>query len=44
MIRTTSKLRSSNMKGKLTRQRGGALPEILAIVLPILGGLIKSVI
>ena len=44
MIKTTSKLRSNNIKGKLTRQRGGALPAILATVLPILGGLIKSVI
>ena len=44
LIRSTSKLKSSNIKGKLTRQRGGALPAILATVLPILGGLIKSVI
>ena len=44
MIKSTSQLRSNNIKGKLTRQRGGALPAILATVLPILGGLIKSVI
>ena len=44
MIKSTSQLRSSNIKGKLTRQRGGALPAILATVLPILAGLIKSVI
>ena len=43
-IKSTSQLRSNNIKGKLTRQRGGALPAILATVLPILGGLIKSVI
>ena len=44
MIKSTSQLRSKNIKGNLTRQRGGALPAILATVLPILGGLIKSVI
>ena len=38
MIKSTSQLRSNNIKGKLTRQRGGALPAILATVLPILGG------
>lgn len=44
MIRSTSKLRSSSIKGKLTRQRGGSLASILTTVLPILGGLIKAVI
>ena len=41
MIKSTSQLRLSNIKGKLTRLRGGALPAILATVLPILAGLIK---
>ena len=44
MINSTSKLKSSRIKGKLTRQRGGALSAILATVLPILGGLIKAIV
>ena len=44
LIRSASQLKSSNIKRKLARQRGGALPAILATVLPILSGLIKSVI
>ena len=44
MIKSASRLKNNNIKGKLTRQRGGALPAILATVLPILGGLIKAVI
>ena len=44
LIRSASKLRGKDIKGKLTRQKGGALGSILATVLPILSGLIKGIL
>lgn len=44
LIRSTSKLPINSIKGKLTRQKGGALGTILSAVLPIIGSLIKGFI
>ena len=44
LIRSASKLHGDDIKGKLTRQRGGALGTILSAVVPIIGGLIKSIL
>ena len=43
LIKSTSKLNGNNIKGKLTRQKGGALGTILSAVLPVIGGLIKGI-
>ena len=44
LIRSTSKLNSKSIKGKLTRQRGGSFQQILSTILPILGAAIKTFI
>lgn len=44
LIRSTSELNRHSIKGKLTRQRGGALPAILSTILPILGAVVKAVL
>ena len=44
LIRSTSKLNSKSIKGKLTRQRGGSFQQILSTILPILGTVIKTFI
>ena len=44
LIRATSRLNSKSIKGKLTRQRGGSLQQILSTILPILGTVIKTFI
>lgn len=44
LIRSTSKLHGNDIKGKLSRQKGGALGTILSAVLPIIGGLLKSIL
>ena len=44
LIRSTSKLGTRAIKGRLVRQRGGSLPKILSTILPIVGAIVKSVI
>ena len=44
LIRSTSGLRGSSIKQKLIQQRGGALSTILSAVLPVIGGLIQSIL
>ena len=44
LIRSTSRLNSKSIKGKLTRQRGGSLQQILSTILPILGTVVKAFI
>ncbi len=44
LIRSTSGLKNTHIKGKLVRQKGGALSTILATVLPIIGGIVKSIL
>ncbi len=44
LIRSTSELNNRGIKDKLVRQKGGALPAILSTVLPIIGGIIKSIL
>lgn len=43
LIKSTSKLRGTDIKGKLMRQRGGALGAILTAVLPVIGRLLKGI-
>ena len=44
LIRSASKLKGNDIKGKLTKQRGGALGAILTAALPLIGGLLKSIL
>ncbi len=44
LIRSASGLKNTHIKGKLVRQRGGSLSAILSTVLPIIGGLVKSIL
>ena len=44
LIRKTSGLKASNIKGALVKQRGGALSTILSAVLPALAGLVQSIL
>ena len=44
MIRSTRGLKGTKMKKKLIAQRGGALATILSTVLPLIGGLVQSLI
>ena len=44
LIRTASKLKGNDIKGKLSKQRGGALGTILSAALPLIGGLLKSIL
>ena len=44
LIRSTSRLNSQSIKGKLTRQRGGSLQQILSTILPILATVVKTFI
>ena len=44
LIRSTSDLKSGAIKRKFQSQSGGALPAILAAVLPILSGLIGKIL
>ena len=44
LIRSASGLKRAEIKDKLVRQRGGALSTILSAVLPVIGGLIQSIL
>ena len=44
LIRSASKLHGKDIKGKLTKQRGGALGTILSTFLPLIGGLLKGIL
>ena len=44
LIRSTSGLKGSGMKQKLVAQRGGALATILKTVLPVIGGLLQTLL
>ena len=44
LIRSTSDLKNSAIKRKLQSQSGGALPAILSTILPIIAGIIKSIL
>ena len=43
-IRSTSRLGTKAIKGKLVRQSGGSLPKILSTILPIIGAVVRAVI
>ena len=43
LIKSTSRLRSADIKDKLIRQRGGALGSILTAILPVIGKLLKGI-
>ena len=44
LIRSASKLKGNDIKAKLSKQRGGALGTILSAALPLIGGLLKSIL
>ena len=44
LIRSASGLKGTQIKERLVKQRGGALSTILSAVLPVLGGLIQSIL
>ena len=44
LIRSTSGLKGSHIKRKFTGQSGGTLATILSTVLPVIGGLIQSIL
>ena len=44
LIRSTSGLKGSHIKNKFTGQSGGTLATILSTVLPVIGGLIQSIL
>ncbi len=44
LIRSTSELNNKDIKDKLVHQKGGALPAILSAILPIIGGIVKSIL
>ncbi len=44
LIRSTSGLKGSHIKRKFTGKSGGTLANILSTVLPVIGGLIQSII
>lgn len=44
LIRTASGLKGSKMQQKLVKQRGGALSTILSVAIPIISGLIQSLL
>ena len=43
LIKSISRLRGADIKGKLMRQRGGALGTILTAILPVIGKLLKGI-
>lgn len=43
LIKSTSRLHGRDIKGKLIRQRGGALGAILTAVLPVIGKLLSGI-